>query len=65
MQLFAPGNGCVRSRAVDARERSVRGLREEREVEHADDASIDEVQQHRESLTGHAIAGELDDQVVD
>ena len=37
----------------------------EGEIEDADDAPLDEVDEDREPLAGHLVAGELDDEVVD
>ena len=44
--------------------RPVELLHHEREVEDPDDAAIHQVDEQREPLTGHPVAGELDDQVV-
>src|SRR5262249_10030060 len=55
----------VEVRDLDPGNRSVVATHHEREVEDANDALVDEVDQDRKSFSGHLAAREFDDQVAD
>src|SRR5258705_67631 len=50
---------------LDGADRAVRVARDEHEVEDADQATVDEVDEDRESFTGHLVPGKLNDQIAD
>ena len=50
---------------LDGLHRAVGATRDELEVEDPDQAPVDQIDQRRESRTGHLVARELDDQIAD